>query len=158
MKVWLLFVCLSLSLLPLRAAGAKKTGISFPARYEGGTLPLDQHKITATVAEDEMVFLHGHQRFAIPLKNITAISCGTDTRRRFGAVVLGVVPGMHLDKTEDHYVGVTWTDDVRGGSKIEAVLKLSNSEYRDFVAVLERLTGRKPVNTGKVPTIVRYDL
>ena len=29
---------------------------------------------------------------------------------------------------------------------------------RDFLAALERLTGRKAVNTGKVPTTVRYEL
>jgi len=158
MKVWLSFACLSLTLLPVQAAGAKKTGVSFPARYEGGNLPLEQRKIKATVAEDEMLFVRGDQRIAIPLKNITAIWCGTDVRRRFAAGVLGVVPGMHLDKAEAYYVGVTWRDDLQGGSKIEAVLRLSSTEYRDFVAVLERLTGRKPVNTSKVPTVVRYEL
>jgi len=161
MKVWLVLFCLSLSLLPVHADGTKKTGATFPAKYEGGTLPLNQHRITATVGEDEVVFVHGNQRFAVPLQNITAISCGTDIRRRFGAAVLGVVPRMHLDKAEAYYVGLTWTGNSGEGqkaSKVEAVFKLGNSEYRDFVAVLERLTGRKAVNTGKVPTVVRYDL
>jgi len=150
-----------LTLLPLEAAGAKKAGLTVLAKYEGGTLPLNQRKITATVAENEVIFVHGNERFAIPLTSITAVSCGTDVRRRFGATVLAMVPRMHLDKVEAYYVGLTWTGNGREGgktSKVEAVLKLSNSEYRDFVAVIERLTGIKAVNADKVPTLVRYNL
>jgi hypothetical protein len=64
---------------------------------------------------------------------------------------------MHLDKSETYYVGLTWTDG-SGAAKVDAVIRFSAGEYRDFVAALERLTGTKAVNTGKVPTVVRYDL
>src|SRR5260370_41227898 len=83
MNCWPVFLCLSLTLLPLEAAGAKKAGLTVLAKYEGGTLPLNQRKITATVAENEVIFVHGNERFAIPLTSITAVSCGTDVRRRF---------------------------------------------------------------------------
>lgn len=159
MNCWPVFLCLSLTLLPVEAAGTKKSGFTVLAKYEGGTLPLNQRKITATIDEDAVIFVHGDERFTVPLKNITAVSCGTDVRRRFGASVLGMFPRMHLDKVEAYYVGLTWTGDIREGQKkVEAVLKLSNGEYRDFVAVLERLTGIKAVNADKVPTMVRYDL
>jgi hypothetical protein len=161
MNCWRAVLCLSLALLPVEAAGAKKSGFTVLAKYEGGTLPLNQRKITATIAEDAVVFVHGSERFAIPLTSITAVSCGTDVRRRFGASVLAMIPRMHLDKVEEYYVGLSWTGNIREGRKtsnVEAVLKLSNSEYRDFVAVLERLTGIKAVNADRVPTLVRYDL
>ena len=86
----------------------------------------------------------------VPVKSIAAVTCGTDVRRRFGASVLSVVPLMHLDKSETYYVGITLNNG-------ELVFKMSNSEYRDFLAGLERITGLKAVNTAKVPTVVRYD-
>ena len=160
MKCWLIFLCLSLPLLPVEAAGTKKTGFTVPVRYEGGTLPLRQQRVRATLAEDELIFVHGNQRYAIPLRNITAVSYGTEVHNRFGASVLGVVPLMHLEKAESYHVGLTWTGNQAGeqASKSDAVFKMSNGEYRDFVAALERLTGRKAVNTGRVPTVVRYEL
>ena len=143
-------VVLLLAVSTAFAAGTKKTGATFPMKYEGGNLPFGHHKIKATVAEDQLLLVHGSQRLTIPLRNITALSCGTDVRRRLGASVLERVPRMHLDKAESYYVGLTWTGN-------EAVVKLSSAEYRDFVAALERLTGIKAVNTGRVPTVVRYD-
>ena len=130
-------------------AETRKTGLTVPVTYAGGTLPLTQGKIKATVEEDALVLHHRNQKVSIPIQSITAISSGTDVRRRFGATVLGVVPKMHLDKAEAHYVGLTW-------SGAEAVLKLNASEYRDFLGTLERLTGRKATDTRKTPTVVRY--
>ena len=163
MHGWLIYLGLSLCLLfnsTGLSAETKKTGLTVPVKYEGGTLALSQGRIKATVAEDEVTLLHGSQKLAIPLQNITAVTCGIEVHRRFGAPVLGMVPRMHLEKTELHYIGLTWTDDNAGdkAAKIEAVLKLTSGEYRDFLAALERLTGRKAVNTGKVPTTVRYEL
>jgi hypothetical protein len=138
------------------SAPAQKTGFTVLAKYEGGTLPLSPGKIKATIAEDEVVFLHGSQRLAIPIKNITAVTCNTDVRRRFGASLLGMVPLMHLDKTEIYYIGLSWTGDK--DSKAEMVLRLTGGEYRDFLAVIERLAGIKAVNADKVPTVVRYEI
>jgi hypothetical protein len=159
MKFWPVFLCLLLSLSHINAAGTKRTGFTVPAKYEGGTLSLNQSKIRATFAEDEVIIVQANRRFAIPIGNITAISSGTDIRRRFGAYVLGMVPLVHLDKVEAYYVGLTWTGaDTEGSSKVEAVLKLNGSEYRDVLGALERLTGIKAVNAGKVPTVVDYTL
>ncbi len=155
-----LLFCLLIAVLP-GSAETKKTGFTVPAWYEGGTLPLKQHKIRATLEEDELILVHGSERVSVPLKNITAASCGTDVRRRFGASVLGMVPLMHLDKAETYYVGLTWTEGAaRGGrtAKAEAVFKLSSGDYRDFLAALERYTHSKAVDTGKVPRVVRYEL
>lgn len=104
-----------------------------------------------------MVFSHGVHSIAIPLKNITTISCSTNSHRRFGAAVLGIVPMMHLDTEEKRYIGLSWAFGNQA-SKVEAVLKLSNGEYREFLTTLERLTGRKAVNTHEVATAVQYGL
>jgi hypothetical protein len=154
-----LFFALSVVLFfnsPSAVAGTKKIGLTVPVKYEGGTLPMSQGRIKATVDEDEVALLHGNRKLAIPAQNITAVTCGTELHRRFGASVLGMVPGMHLDKTESHYIGLSWTGEK--AEKTEVVLKLTTGEYRDFLAALERLTGRKAVDTGKVPTTVRYEL
>ena len=98
---------------------------------------------------------HG-QRFVVPVQNINEISYAIDVHRRFGAAVLRLVPLVDLDKVEDRYVGVTWTDNTR--KTVEVLFKLNHDEYRDFVAALERLTGKKAVNTNKTPTVVHYEL
>jgi hypothetical protein len=142
------------------AEATRKTGLTVLAKYEGGTLPMTPGRIRATVAEDQIVILHGSRKMSIPLKNITAITCNTDVRRRFGASVLGMVPLMHLDKAETHYIGLSWTGDAAGEktSRAEIVLRMTSAEYRDFLAVMERLAGIKVVNADKVPTVVRYEI
>jgi hypothetical protein len=143
------------------ASGTSKTGFTVPVKYEGGNLPLTQNKIKATVAEDQIILVQGKEKVVVPVRNIVAVTCGTDVRRRFGASVLGVVPLMHLDKAERYYVGMTVSSEVPEGgksSKMEVVFQMNNSEYRDFLAALERITGLKAINTGKVPTVVRYML
>lgn len=161
MKYWPVFLCTLLALIPVKAATTWKTGFTAPVKYEGGNLPLNQGKLKVTISEDQVVFFHGNQKISIPLKNITAISCSTESRRRFGATVLGVVPRMHLDRSEEYYIGLTWTAatrDTEQAHKTEAILRLGNSEYQDILGALERLTGRKAVNTHKVPTVVQYGL
>jgi hypothetical protein len=125
-------------------------------------LPLRQnHTVNAVVSNQEVVFVqHGH-RFVVPVRNINEISCGTDVHRRFGAGVHRLVPFVDLDKVEDYYVGVTWTDNTRRTNRtatVDVLFKLNHDEYGDFVAALELLIGKKAVNTSKTPTVVRYDL
>jgi hypothetical protein len=151
----LLMVCLAAGNSAF-AAPAHKAGFTILAKYEGGTVPMSAGKIKATVAEDQVIFQHGAHRLVIPMQNITAVTCNTDVRRRFGASVLAMVPRMHLDKAESYYIGLTWT--AEKSSKAEMVLRLTGSEYRDFLAVIERLAGIKAVNPDRVPTVVRYEL
>jgi len=136
---------------------AKQAGFAYPLQYEGGNLPLKQNNaVTAVVAGNEVIFVqHGH-RFVVPVQNINEISYATDVHRRFGAAVLRLVPLVDLDKVEDRYVGVTWTDNTRRAVKV--LFKLNHDDYRDFVAALERLTGKTAVDTNKTPTVVHYDL
>jgi hypothetical protein len=69
---------------------------------------------------------------------------------------------MRLDASRQHYIGLTWADNPSEDSgktpKAEAVLRMKAGDYRDFLDVLERLTGKKPVDTGKSPAVVRYRL
>ncbi len=157
MKSFPLLLCLAASLLP-PAALAKKAAIDYPATYAGGSLPLDRHKVHAELGKDEVIFMQRGRRIAVPVKNITEISCGTEVRRRLGASVLDVVPLMHLGESQDRYIGVAWT--AAGGNTVraQALLKLSRGEYRDFLAALERATGIKAVDTNQVPTVVRYQI
>lgn len=157
MNRWVTWLFVSFTVLSANAS----TGTRLPMRYEGGTLPLGQGKTKATISEDRLVFTQGHRKLAIPLQDITAIACNTDVRRRFGALVLGAVPRLHLDTAETYYVGLTWTSDSGDGQpaiKWEGIFQLSGSEYSRFLTTLERLTGKKPVDTSRVPAVVRYGI
>jgi hypothetical protein len=132
-----------------------------PLRYEGGTLPLGLGKIKVTVSEDKLVFTQGARKLSIPLQKLEGIARNTDVRRRFGASVLSAVPRVHLDTVEEYYVGLTWTDsgpEGQFGTRLEGVFKLSGSDYYNFLATLERLTGKKAVDTHRAPAVVRYGI
>ena len=92
MKYWPVFLCTLLALIPVKAATTWKTGFMAPVKYEGGNLPPEPGQTQVTISEDQVKFFHGNRKISIPLKNITAISCSTESRRRFGATVLGVAP------------------------------------------------------------------
>ncbi len=143
MKLLPLVLFASSVLLP-GAPNATKT--EYPATYAGGTVALNHQKIHATLAQNEVVFMQSGRRISVPLKNITEISCGTELRPRMGATVLG--------ESETYYVGVSWTG--AQSTPAQVVLKMSRSQYRGFLAALERSTGIKAVDTNQVPTVVRY--
>ena len=143
-------------------AGAKQSHATYPALYEGGSLHLKQnHRVMAVMADNKVVFMQHGRTVSIPIPSITEISYATDVHRRFGASLLGLVPRMDLDKAEAHYVALTWTDDSPAGThqaRQEVVFRLKAGEYRNFVATLERLTGRQAVDTQRTPAVVHYDL
>jgi len=148
---------LSLSLAVLPSAFAKKPA-DYPATYAGGTLPLNHHKVRAALANDEFVFVQGGHRLVVPIGSITGISCGTEVRRRMGAVVLDVVPLMHLGESAERYIGVSWSAPGASAPRSQVLLKLSRGDYRDLLAALEQATGIKAVDTYRVPTVVRYQI
>jgi len=156
MKLFSAFLFLAIAFDPL-AALAKKAATEYPATYAGGSLPLNHHKVRAALGKDEVIFTQGGRRIAVPVKNITEISCGTEVRRRLGASVLDVVPLMHLGESADNYIGVAWSGANGNTAHAQVLLKLSRGEYRDFLAALEQATGLKAVNTNQVPTVVRYE-
>jgi len=133
---------------------------NYPANYEGGTLPFVHSKVKATIGTDQVILIqHGH-RIAVPASSITEIACATGVHHRLGAAVLDVVPYMHLGETENHYVGVTWMNNAATGAKtpkVEVLFKLNKSEYSSFLSGLERLTGKKAVDTNRTLTTVHYD-
>jgi hypothetical protein len=154
MRILSAFVFLSIGLLP--AALAKKSATEYPATYTGGSLPLDHTKVRAALGKDEVIFMQGDHRIAVPVKSITEISCGTEVRRRLGASVLDVVPLMHLGESAEHYIGVAWASASGDTPHAQVLLKLSRAEYREFLAALEQATGIKAVDTNQVQTVVRY--
>ena len=156
MKFSSLFLFLSVTFLS--SAGFAKKAEDYPATYAGGSLPLDHHKVRATLGKDEVVFTQGGRRIVVPVKIITGISCGKKMRHRLGGSVLDVVPMMHLGESQDHYIGVTWTGAHGDPARAQALLKLSRGEYRSFLAALEQATGIKAVNTNQVATVVRYEI
>ena len=157
MKFLLVLLVLSITLLP-SAALAQKAVTDYPATYAGGSLPLDHHKVRAALGKDEVIFMQGSRRIAVPVKNITEISFGTEVRRRLGASVLDVVPMMHLGESQDRYIGVAWTGGNGNTARAQVLLKLSRGEYRGLLAALEQATGIKAVDTNQVPTVVHYQL
>ena len=138
-------------------AKSKENGVPFPMKYEGGSLPLNQHdKLTTVVGNTSVVFLQGKQRFEIPYTSVTEVSYGADVHRRVGAaigvavVTFGLGAMMLLVKTKKHYVGMTWLDKGKEGAtdqKGGVVFKVGKGDYRGFMTALEGKTGLKAVNT-----------
>jgi hypothetical protein len=146
-----------LSSAPVFAGSAKEHGIAYPLQYEGGSLPLKQNaSVKAVAATGELVFVQHGQRFVVPATSISEIAHGIDVRRRFGATVLGLVPFLDLDRVEEYYISLTWSAEARSNRTV--LFKLNRGEYREFLVALERLTGKKAVDTKKTATTVRYDL
>jgi hypothetical protein len=140
------------------ARAARNAGMTYPVTYEGGSLPLSHARATATLGKYEVVFEQSGHRIVVPVKNVTGISCGSESRSRPGAAVLGVLPLVHYGASEDYYIGVTWTDDARVGRPAEVLLRVGKSEYRALVGALEAATGVKAVDPNRVPVVVRYGL
>jgi len=143
------------------AAGESKAAATYPVKYEGGSLGGEHRRFTATVKDEEMVLTAGRHRISVPAKSITEVAYGNEVRRRFGAAVLDVVPFMRLGESGAYYVGISWingSDSSAKTAKSEAVFRLTASEHAEFLAALERLTGKKAVDTHQVPTTVRYGL
>ncbi len=116
-SMFLCFILALLSVSPGYAAKRKEVGVMTPMKYEGGSLPLNQHeKLQTFVSKDEVVLVQGKQRFVIPVKDITEVSYGNDVHRRVGlaagvaVLTLGVGALLLLVKTKKHYVGIVWTD------------------------------------------------
>ena len=149
------------ALLALPVAGlageAKKARNTYPVTYEGGSLPLSHNRIKASIESDGVVLAQHRHRIAVPVRDIVEISCGSQVHRRLGAAVLNAIPGLHLGEGETHYIGVAWA----GGSqaaKTEVLFRVNGSDYRQLLGSLERMTGKKAVDTTQVPTAVRYAL
>jgi hypothetical protein len=139
------------------AGEAKKARNTYPVTYEGGSLPLSHNRITASIESDEVVLAQHRHRIAVPVRDIMEISCGSQVHRRLGAAVLNVIPGLRLGDAETHYIGVTWTGGSRDGAT-QVLFRVNGSDYRELLASLERMTGKKAVDTTQVPTAVRYSL
>jgi len=154
MKFWALLLCSSAALF------ASEGVASYPVTYAGGSIHLNHHKVKASFDQGQIVFEQHGQRIAVPVGNITAISCGSDVHRRFGSAVLSVVPLVQLGKVEKDYIGITWTNSPESGwpSQAEALFQLNSREYREFLSALEKVTHRKAVDAHKTGTVVHYDL
>jgi len=125
-------------------------------KYEGGSLNLDQGRLTVTLTKTQILLTQGKEIHSVPVKTITEISYGNDVHRRVGAAValgfftLGVGALLALAKSKKHYVGMTWADkenpsptSAKGGF----VFKVGKGDYRGFITTLEGMTGLKAVNT-----------
>lgn len=147
------FLALSLAafFLPLAALA----DVSFPMKYEGGSLPLELHdKLRVSLEGQTVVMIQGRHKFEVPSQSITEVSYGNDVHRRVGTAVgvafatLGAGLMLLLVKTKKHYVGMIWSDpkSVVAEGKGGAVFKVGKGEYRGFLAALEGLSGKKAVN------------
>ena len=141
--------------LPTRAGQNANT---FTMKYEGGSLPLDQHnKLNVNLLNQNTIeIIQGKQSFRVPASAVTELSYGNDVHRRVGAAIgvalvsFGIGALMLLVKTKKHYIGMTWAEpgtDKKGG----VVFKVGKGDYRGFLAALEGLTGKKAVNADATP-------
>ena len=126
-----------------------------PMKYEGGSLPLNQHdKLETFVSKDEVVLVQGKQRFVIPVKNITEVSYGNDVHRRVGAAVgvavvtLGVGLMLLLVKTKKHYVGIVWGDKPLATATTGAV----SATPAQTTAVATNTPAASPMDSSKDPS------
>lgn len=131
-------------------------GVPFGMKYEGGSLPLNQHdKLVATLGNNAVMLTQSQQHFDIPYSSITEISYGSDVHRRVGAAIglgvltLGLGAMLLLAKTKKHYVGMTWLDNSADEAhrKGGIVFKVGKGDYRGFLAALEGKAGMKAVNS-----------
>src|SRR4051794_36772147 len=78
-SIILCFTLTMLSVSPAFAAKPKEVGVAFPMKYEGGSLPLNQHSsLTTYVGKDEIVILQDKQRIVVSVKSINEVSYGND--------------------------------------------------------------------------------
>ena len=147
----------------------------FGMKYEGGSLPLNQHdKLKVAIEPKQIILTQGKQRVAVPVNNITEVSYGNDVHRRVGAaigvglgspgrrtwptpsrlaiswvVTLGIGALMLLVKTKKHYVGMTWADKTAPeraeAAKGGVVFNVGKGDYRGFLSALEGTSGLKAV-------------
>jgi len=145
----------------LIAAVPKEDGVvSFPMKYEGGSLPLNQHdKLNTMISKDRVTFFQGKRSFEVFIKTINEVSYGADVHRRVGqaigvgALTLGLGAMLLLVKTKKHYVGMTWKNPLKAGTAEEnggIVFKVGKGEYRGFLTALEGRTGLKAVNADAI--------
>jgi len=135
------------------AGTTPQTTGTFSVVYAGGNLPLKQDRaVKAAFGKDEVLFVQNGQSFAIRLRDIRQLAANTETGRRFTGPGFALVPAS-LNKKETRYVGVTWRD---GDRSLDAIFRLSSSEYRDFLTAMEQATGKRAVDPDQTPTIVRY--
>jgi hypothetical protein len=105
-----------------------------------------------------VVLAQRRHRIAVPGRDIMEISCGSQVHRRLGAAVLN---RLHLGEAETYYIGVAWADgrnEGPGEAKTEVLFRVSGSDYRQILASLEQMTGKKAIDTTQTPTAVRYSL
>lgn len=129
-------------------------------KYEGGSLPFDQHnKLKTTITDNGVLLDQGLKHFSVATKSITEVSYGNDVHRRVGAaiglgvVTLGLGAMLLLAKTKKHYVGMTWLDPATADkpeNKGGVVFKVGKGDYRGFMTALEGKTGLKAVNADAV--------
>src|SRR5580704_5060007 len=106
-SMFLSFTLTVMSVSPGYSATVREAGIMTPMKYEGGSLPLDQHdKLKTYVSKDEVVLVQGKARYVIPVDSITEVSYGDDVHRRVGlaagvaVLTLGVGALLLLVKTK----------------------------------------------------------
>lgn len=109
---------------------------------KGVTIAASDH---ALVKKNEVVLVHGQQRFVIPVKSITGVSYTAAN-----ILYMSVSPSpltqapspSQLVKTKDHYVGIVWKDKSQTKG---VVVKVHIGEYWGFMNGLEA-AGIKAVN------------
>jgi hypothetical protein len=131
MRLRILLLSFATALLPSMMT-AKNAAPVYPMTYAGGSLPWNHNKVRAVFGNGHVIFIQGERRIDLPLKSITGISYG-----------------------KAYYIGVTYTADA---AQAQLLMKLSHTDYAEFLTTLERMTGLKAVDTNQVPTVVHYAL
>jgi hypothetical protein len=124
------------------------------ARYDGGSLNLDQNqKLTVTVKDGILALNARGSSFEIPTSQVTDLTYAQTSRNRtaegIGVGVVSPTAGVLLGHTQTkaHYIRIIWAGSPPGGVS----LKIDKDDIRGVLAALEAATGIRSKSEGGAP-------
>jgi hypothetical protein len=132
----------------LESVNSTEDGVMSFAKYEGGSVPFKQNKITTYVNEKEIVLVQSKQRFAIPVKSVTEVLYGNAVNSRVGlATGINVLTAGTKNQSAGSLtlVGIIWP---AATNKNGVVLRIDKADFPGFITALQTVTGLKGIDTG----------
>ncbi|MGO9255715.1 MAG: hypothetical protein ACLQU1_05370 [Bryobacteraceae bacterium] len=131
MKTLIWSVAISLCLVSMVNIGLAQESVTFTAKCDGGSLPLEHQALVVRITSDEVVFIQRGKQFSVPVSHITFVA--------------------YSDRNAETYLaGIQW-DEPSG----EIVLMIQRQDYTKVVAVL-RSTFEKVRAAKETAGIDRY--
>ena len=129
----------------LEAANPNEPGVLSLGKYEGGSARLKASRLTTYVNQKEIVLVQNKQRFAIPVKNVTAVLYGNAAQGEVAQTIgdNALAGGKKENPKNPTLVGIVWT---AGAGKNGVVLQVDKGDFNQCMNALQTVTGLKAVN------------